>query len=205
MLLESGITEAFVGGVSVVEIGRVLGIKPGKVHSFLVKHQAIEALTEKPASNHACNGVWLQTLDKYGLSLERWCMGWGFGLADALDGMNGKGTDEVQDALMRDFPTQFKLVFRTNPDWKLKIVRERGRHHKYQIEWVIRSGHYVCTVECGGDLTKGCKVAGTGFSPTLALADAECNLKKSEQLRRLNSAVVQAQGRSPHMGVNLTS
>jgi hypothetical protein len=192
MELESAIIEAHVGGLSVIEIGRVLRMKPATVHTILRKRQAIEALVDRPTNNHECNGRWLKALNKHGLSLERWCLGWGHSVEEAISAMNGEGDDIVRESLMRDFPVEFKQIFKTEPTWRLKIIRDAEKHYNFSVAWDCGRHQYRCEVQ-GVHTGSDTAPIGFGLTPAFALAAGEESARLYRQIRCLKLAVSEVQ------------
>lgn len=201
MKLELAMVEAHIGGLSVIEIARLLHLRAKNVHDLLRKNNAIEPLEVKPARTHDCNGIWLKALHIHGLSLERWCIGWRFTPAESLQALNGSENAEVHEALMRDFPNQYRKVFKIKPTWALKVAREKAEHGTYMIKWDEEKGQYRgMIVDEEESATTGRGLSVFGLTPTLTMVALEDALKKSRRISRLEASVnqYQAWANNPH-------
>lgn len=202
MKLELAMVEAHVGGLSVIEIGRLLHLRARNVHDLLRKNHAIEPLVVQSARTHDCHGIWLKALHILGLSLERWCIGWRFTVADALLALNGSENTEVNEALMRDFPNQYRTIFKTKPAWALKITREKPLQGTYVIKWDEEKGQYRGTIDDkeGPTATTDRIFPAFGLTPTLTMVALEEGLKKYLKISKLEAAVnqYQAWANNPH-------
>lgn len=153
-MLTSEIVTSYIGGMSVIEIARVLVYAPGRVHDVLRSARAIEPVTRqyKPPPLIFTNYVLYDALKKRNYSVERWAQGWGFEiedvlpvLADPTSGVTTGHSSEVIKAIGRDLPKAYESVFKEQPQY-LKLRRQVEPAYEYKIVWDDVERHFIATI-----------------------------------------------------------
>lgn len=202
-MVSNEVIEAYVGGLSVMEIARIIDGRPGDIHKGLREAKAIEPLTRRGEvlDTSKCNSVWLYALNGRGLSLERWSQGWCFDLSDVLavagedaeNRLQGDHYSQIRRALGRDLPASYKTIYREDP---VCLQLKRGgkkQHFGYSISWDEERNRYASVVS--GLAREGeASPTGYGLTPGQALDASIKAAREFQRARRLQKAMEVVQG-----------
>jgi hypothetical protein len=158
VLSDSGIKDAvaeeyctaFRKGYSVVELGRIVGLKSVRfVHTILVKHRVVP--TGKPGRQK--KDLVPEKMENFlkirGLAFSQWCVHWGFAQEDVAAGIANRDP-LVLNAIRRDFPKYYELI----TGIEVLGVESGPPFEKFrkdiEIKWIDAEGCYFAVIRAAG-------------------------------------------------------
>ncbi len=187
-LLNSHIITAYSSGLSVVEITRALGkLRIDHVHNLLRDTGTIAIMDRTEyRRTYPIHGKLTAALRHKGYTFGRWCLGWHFdpdtAAAELRDNPEDGPQRAVHDALRRDFPLIYFLLYGSQPPQTPQRTPPLP-HPSVIIEWDQGNARYNARVP------EYSEVVGIGSDWTEALEDAKMAYCFLMSIYKLNFAI----------------
>ncbi|ABK97902.1 hypothetical protein [Pelobacter propionicus] len=187
--LNSRIVEAYISGLSVIEITRVLNKSSAEhIHNLLRDTGHIDTLKKEGLRrSYGIDDKWETALRKKGYSFPRWCAGWGFDPVKSAQELALGERGDVHEALKRDFPIVYSRMFGEVPPHRKPTIRIHDPHPSVTIMWHPDRNAYVA--EMIGDPT----INAAGIDLEHALQRFLASIRYDEHIKRLDLIIAQKQ------------
>jgi hypothetical protein len=182
-------------GLSEIEIARAISWKAGTVYELLNRYGVVDHVEKRNMTSlpHISNVI-IQTLEKHGLSFEKWANGWEFDLNESIEQLGWTVNTQnpismaVHRALNRDMPDEYLKIYREEvTSFKSPAYTRKIDRHTYSTEWDPDINKYKCKVvgwESGSDAP-----IGIDYKPERAMDALLKALKQERQVQSIQKAV----------------